>query len=147
MYLSTLSTHVTSHKPDTRGDKDFHAHLHTCTGAHSETVSHLLHNVPQTYAKLYWAWSAEYPSKLGVHPGWLRNEIFLFVCFFSRAAPEACGGSQASGRIRAVAAGLHHSHSNAGSKPRLRPTPQLMATPDPEPTERGQGWNPQLHGS
>ena len=30
------------------------------------------------------------------------------------------------GRIGAAAAGLHHSHSNAGSEPCLRPTPQLM---------------------
>ena len=46
-----------------------------------------------------------------------------------------------------MAAGLHHSHSNVGSELRLRSTPQLMATSDPEPTERGQGLNPQLHGS
>ena len=43
-----------------------------------------------------------------------------------RAALEACGGSQASGLIRAVAAGLRRNHSNATSEPRLRPTPQLM---------------------
>ena len=30
---------------------------------------------------------------------------------------------------------------------RLPPTPQLTATPDPEPTEQGQGLNPQPHGS
>ena len=48
-----------------------------------------------------------------------------------RAASAACGGSQARGRIRAVAAGLHHSHSNSGSEPSLRLTPQLTATPDP----------------
>ena len=35
------------------------------------------------------------------------------------------------GLSRAAAAGLHHSHSNAGSKLHLRPTPQLMATLDP----------------
>uniref|UniRef100_A0A8D1AQZ7 Transmembrane protein 230 n=1 Tax=Sus scrofa TaxID=9823 RepID=A0A8D1AQZ7_PIG len=34
------------------------------------------------------------------------------------------------GRIGAVATGLHQSHSNAGSEPRLQPTPQLTATPD-----------------
>ena len=28
-----------------------------------------------------------------------------------------------------------------------KPTPQLMATPDPKPTERGQGSNPHPHGS
>ena len=35
--------------------------------------------------------------------------------------------SRAGGQIRAVAAGLHHSHSNARSKPHLRATPQLTA--------------------
>uniref|UniRef100_A0A8D0ZUE2 Sushi domain-containing protein n=1 Tax=Sus scrofa TaxID=9823 RepID=A0A8D0ZUE2_PIG len=39
--------------------------------------------------------------------------------------PTAYGSSQARGLIRAVAAGLHHGHSNAGSEPRLQPTPQL----------------------
>jgi len=34
-----------------------------------------------------------------------------------------------------------------GSELRLQPTPQLMATPDPQPTEQGQGLNPQPHGS
>ena len=61
--------------------------------------------------------------------------VCLFVCLFclfaiSWAAPMAYGGSQARGRIGAVAAGLHQSHSNMGSEPYLRPTPQLMATPD-----------------
>ena len=32
--------------------------------------------------------------------------------------------------------GSNHSHSNAGSELCLRPTPQLMATPDPQPTEQ-----------
>ena len=41
------------------------------------------------------------------------------------------GDSEARCQIRAVAAGLHHSHRNARSKPRLQPTPQLTATPDP----------------
>ena len=35
------------------------------------------------------------------------------------------------GLVRAIAASLHQSHSNAGSEPCLPPTPQLMATPDP----------------
>ena len=41
----------------------------------------------------------------------------LFVLF--RAAPVAYRGSQARGLIRAVAASLCHSHSNARSEPRL----------------------------
>ena len=56
----------------------------------------------------------------------------LFIClFFFRAKPVAYQSSQARGRIRATVAGLHHSHSNARSELCLRPTLQLMATPDP----------------
>ena len=57
--------------------------------------------------------------------------FFFFLFCLSRAAPVAYGGSQARGRIGAVAASLHQSHSNVGSEPRLQPTPQLIATPDP----------------
>ena len=60
---------------------------------------------------------------------------FFFFFFF----PTASGTSQARGWIGATATGLHHSHSNAGSKLCLQPTPQLMAMPDPGPTKRGQG--------
>ena len=56
--------------------------------------------------------------------------IFFFF-LFSSAAPMACGGSQARGRIRATASSLHHSHSNAGSEPCLWSTPQLKAILDP----------------
>ena len=45
----------------------------------------------------------------------------LDIAFY--AAPVAYGSSQDRG--------LCHSHSNEGSKPRLQPTLQLMATPDP----------------
>ena len=75
--------------------------------------------------------------------------FFFFFCLFaiSWAAPAAYGVSQARGLIGAVAASLRQSHSNAGSEPRLQPTPQLTATPGPQPTEQGQGPNPQPHGS
>ena len=57
---------------------------------------------------------------------------FLFLVFlpFLWVAPTAYGGSQARGRIGVVATGLRQSHSNSGSKPHLRPTPQLTAPPD-----------------
>ena len=45
--------------------------------------------------------------------------ILIFYFCLSRATPTAYGGSQTRGQIRAVATGLHHSHSNMGSKPRL----------------------------
>ena len=58
--------------------------------------------------------------------------VFCFVFYvFSMASPAAYGDSQARGLIRATAAGLHHSHSNVRSEPRLRPIPQLTAPPDP----------------
>ena len=57
--------------------------------------------------------------------------VVVVVVAISWAAPAAYGGSQARGRIGAVAAGLCQSHSNAGSELRLQPTPQLTAMPDP----------------
>ena len=60
--------------------------------------------------------------------------FFLSFCLFGSAL-MVYGGSQARGPIRATPAGLHHSHSNATSKPHLQPTPQLTATPDPQSTE------------
>ena len=50
-------------------------------------------------------------------------------------------GSQARGKIRAVATGLHHSHSNVGSKPRLWPTPQLTAMPNLNPPSKARDWS------
>ena len=63
----------------------------------------------------------------------IYNYIYIYILFsFAfRAEPMLYGSSQASGRIRAAAARLHHSHSNAGSMPHLWPIPQLTATPDP----------------
>ena len=62
------------------------------------------------------------------------STLFLFVfCFI--AAPVAHRSSW----------GLHQSHGNTGSKLHLWPMMQLAATPDPEPTEWGQGSNPYPH--
>ena len=62
---------------------------------------------------------------------YVRFLVFVFVFVFSRATPAAYGDSQARGLIREVAAGLHHSHSNARSEPCVQPTAQLTATLDP----------------
>ena len=74
----------------------------------------------------------------------------VFFFFFSfgpfRAATAAYGSSQARGGMGATAVGLHHSHRNAGSEPSLQATPKLRATPDPYPTERGQGLKLSPHG-
>ena len=59
------------------------------------------------------------------------NLLFIFGLFaISWAAPAAYGGSQARGRIGAVATSPRQSHSNVGSEPRLQPTPQFTATLD-----------------
>ena len=55
---------------------------------------------------------------------WLQME-------YIEAAATTYGGSQARDPITAVAASLHHSHSNAGSQLRLGSRPQLTAMPDP----------------
>ena len=59
--------------------------------------------------------------------------FFFFFVFlpFVGLLPAAYEGSQARGLIGAPATSLCWSHSNAGSEPRLQPTPQLMAMPDP----------------
>ena len=61
----------------------------------------------------------------------------VVVVFFSflRAIPAGYRSSQARGQILAAAAVLCYSPSNARSEPHLQPTLQLMATPDPSPTE------------
>ena len=55
--------------------------------------------------------------------------FFIFMPFLG-PLPAVYGGSQARGRIGAVAAGLRQSHSNAGSESHLQPTPQLTAVLD-----------------
>ena len=63
-------------------------------------------------------------------PPILPSFLPFFLCLF-RSTPIAYRSSQARGQIRVIAAGLHHNHSNAGSKPHLLPTPQLTVTLDP----------------
>ena len=55
------------------------------------------------------------PSK---NLGFYSIIIIFSFCFF-RAAPTAHGGSKARSGTGAAAAGLHHSHSSAGSGPPL----------------------------
>ena len=50
--------------------------------------------------------------------------LFIYFSVFFRATSTAYGDSQARGLIGAVATSLRQSHSNAGSKPRLQPTPR-----------------------
>ena len=61
------------------------------------------------------------PQLIGNNTTYLPAFFFFFFrsLFFWGATRGACGSSQARGQIKAVAAGLHHSHSNARSEPGL----------------------------
>ena len=65
----------------------------------------------------------------------LRNSssYILSFSFFFFKGPHVrhMEAPRLGGWIRATAAGLYHSHSNAWTKLPLWPTPQLTATPDP----------------
>ena len=91
-----------------------------------------LRKIPYNYSRSWWR--ANSPSPKVLSSQHILNvkelKIHLFFSFF-RAASMAYGGSQDRGHIRAVAASLSHSHSNAGSKLHLISTPQLTAIPDP----------------
>ena len=65
---------------------------------------------------------------------------FFFFCLFG-PLPMAYGGSQDRGQIGAIDDGLRHSLSIARSEPHPQPMPQIMATLNSEPIERGQGLN------
>ena len=68
------------------------------------------------------------PQSLEVSKGFHQALFMVTFFFFFRVAYE---GSQARGQIGAVAASLHHSHSNARSEPHTQSTPQLTAMLDP----------------
>ena len=101
-------------------------------------VSLLILLIPHSVFKLILFWipdlcvlvPAEHFCHFRLH--FFLSFLFFFCLFaFSRAAPMVYGGSQARGLIGAAATGQRQSHSNAGSEPRLQPTPQLTAMPDP----------------
>ena len=60
----------------------------------------------------------------------LYEEHFFFFCFLG-ATLRHMEVPRLGVQVRAAAARLRHSHSNTESKLPLRPTPQVMATPDP----------------
>ena len=63
------------------------------------------------------------------------THFIFFLSFLFRGAPVAYGNSWARGQIRAEAAGLYHSHSNAGSEFNLQPSLQLVEMADSHPTK------------
>ena len=73
-----------------------------------------------SYSSMYVMWD----SKLGIlfwhqeNNSWSSFTLSIYLFLLFRATPTANGGSQARSPI-GVAASLHQSHSNAGSKPHV----------------------------
>ena len=84
-------------------------------------------------------------DKALVHiPQSLEKEGSLSDCWICHWKLQSIQGS--NDPLNYIAAGLCHSHSNARSEPRLWPSSQLRATPNPRPTEWSQGLNLHLLG-
>ena len=75
------------------------------------------------------------------------STFFRIFFFLFRATPVAYGSSQGRGRIRATAAGPHHSHSNMGSEPRRWPTPSLHHCLIPDLLSKARYWTHILVGT
>ena len=63
-----------------------------------------------------------------IHSKFFSNFLIFLIFVFLGPHPQHM---EVPSQIGDVAAGLHHSHSNASSEPHLQPTPQLTATRDP----------------
>ena len=87
-------------------------------------------NYPPMYPSTHPKTLSEELSYTTNHAGYRKYSSFFFLFLF-RATSVTYGNSQARGQIRAAAAYLHHSHSNARSEPHLQPTQQLTVMPDP----------------
>ena len=126
--------------------------LLSCPAISSEAIV----SSPSLWPAHTWASLAQVPADLSQtlcpsSPPLLTHTLFFFSFLsFSRATPEACGGSQARDPIEAVATSLrqNHSHRNTRSKPRLQPTAQLRQHQILNSLSKwGQGLNPKPLGS
>ena len=75
--------------------------------------------------------------------------FFFFSFFFHFLGPHLQHMDVPKLGVRldlSTATSLHHSHSNARSKPHLQPAPQFRAMLNPQPIEQGQGLNSHPHG-
>ena len=123
--------------------------IHCATVGNPQFILEWLTTFPWKYGVITW-----FMSKFYIFSSRF-NEYFWVICThmldiyllsFFRATHAASGSSQARGQIGVIAARLHHSHRNTGSEPCLRSTPQLLAMPDPYPTDHRQGLKPHPHG-
>ena len=110
------------------------SHFHSSSGVHYRD------SIPRDFIffllfkKIFFSVLRYYLLEFAFVEGLFFLFFFFSFCLF-RATPVAYGSSQARGPIGVADAGLHHSHSNLGSKLHVRPIAQLTAMPDPSPTE------------
>ena len=97
--------------------------------------------IEKIVATLYWVHPLAPFFHFPSFSSFFLSFFFFFFFIHFRAASVAHGGSQARWWIGAIAAGLHHRHSNTRSELHLQPTPQLntwslihRARPGIEPT-------------
>ena len=90
--------------------------LGNCTTLGYTKLPHSFYFFVQSY-HVWICHNLSHQSQTGVYQIVLLLLLLLFLLF--RATLEAYGGSQARGLIRAIDAGLHHSHSKARSEPCL----------------------------
>ena len=77
----------------------------------------------------------------------LDTSFYLFIYFpFLQPHLEHMEVPRLGVEWELLSRGPGQSHSHTRPEPCLRPTAQLVATLDPEPTKRGQGWNPHPQG-
>ena len=76
---------------------------------------------------------------------WSSSVLWVFFAFlpFLGLLPRHMEGPRLGVQVEPTP----EPQQRAGCEPCLQPTPELMATLDPQPTEQGQGFNPQPHGS
>ena len=87
---------------------------------------------PEPDQSFYKGWESMHPLFMVQLPQvHLSRAFFFFPLFLGLTHGIWRFPDYGSDQIRAVAASLHHSHSNVGSELRLQPTPPLMATQDP----------------
>ena len=128
--------------PGRSGDWEQYLNLHCWKNLHTEKIDHTSekqiteHFAEQCVNKSKLIWHSTNRRQNCPLPALSTMKMaFYFILFFFRTIPMAYGGSQAGSLIGATAANLCCSHSNARSEQHLRPTPQLMAMLNPQPSK------------
>ena len=109
-------------------------HTHTHTHTHTHLFSHIIFHLPSCSITSDFVKFPVLYSRTSL----LIHSVSFFFLF--RTEPVARGSSQARGHLRAAASGLHHSHSNSGPEPPLRPAYSLWQHWILNPLSKARDW-------